>query len=100
MLFIKGPGGLIKYWVIHLVTNSWCFIARCEYEIVYGQNPFEVFELIFVPRIESLSIQATDMANYLHDIHKQVKQTINGNNVMYKALTDTHYKRVVFEVGD
>jgi hypothetical protein len=40
------------------------------------------------------------MANYLHDIHKQVKQTINGNNVMYKALTDTHYKRVVFEVGD
>jgi hypothetical protein len=40
------------------------------------------------------------MADYLHGIHKQVKQTISDNNAMYKALADTHRKRVVFEVGD
>jgi len=45
-------------------------MARCEHEIVYGQNPFEVLKLILVPRIEILSIQATDMANYLHAIYK------------------------------
>ena len=47
-----------------------------------------------------MSIQAIDMADYLHEIHEQVKQTINDNNINYKALTDTHHMRVVFEVGD
>jgi hypothetical protein len=40
------------------------------------------------------------MADYLHEIHEQVKQTINDNNIKYKVLTDTHHMRVVFEVGD
>jgi hypothetical protein len=40
------------------------------------------------------------MVDYLHDIHKQVKQTIDNNNVTYKAMADTHRKRVVYEVGN
>ena len=40
------------------------------------------------------------LADYLHGIHEQVKQTISDNNDMYKTLVDTHHKRVLFEVGD
>lgn len=40
------------------------------------------------------------MVDYLHDIHKQVKQTIDNNNATYKAMADTHRKRVVYEVGN
>jgi hypothetical protein len=63
-------------------------------------NPSRVLELIVVPPIGRLSIQAIDMADYLHGIHEQVKQTINNKNIKYKALTDTHHMRVVFEVAD
>jgi hypothetical protein len=40
------------------------------------------------------------MEDYVHDIHDHAKQTINGNNVKYKFLVDTHRRRVVFEVDD
>jgi hypothetical protein len=40
------------------------------------------------------------MVDYLHDIHEQVKQIISDNKAKYKALVYTHYRRVVFEVGD
>jgi len=40
------------------------------------------------------------MAYYLYGVNKQVKKTTININAKYKALTDTHYRRVVFEVGD
>jgi hypothetical protein len=43
------------------------------FDIVYRENPSRVLELILVPCIERLSIQTTDMTDYLHGIHKQVK---------------------------
>lgn len=70
------------------------------FQIVYRQNPSGVLELIYIPGIRRLSIQAIDMVDYLHDIHEQVKQIISNNKAKYKALVYTHYRRVVFEVGD
>ena len=70
------------------------------FKIVYGQNPTRVLELIFIPRIGRLSIQTTGMIDYLHGICEQVKHIINDNNTKYKALIDTHHKRVMFEVDD
>jgi hypothetical protein len=40
------------------------------------------------------------MTYYLYGINKQVKKTVTNINAKYKALTDTHYRKVVFEVGD
>jgi len=82
-------------------NRSWNQTTQLNpFEVIYGQNPSRVLELIIVPPIGWVSIQAIDMEDYLHEIHEQVKQTINDNNINYKALTDTHHMRVVFEVGD
>jgi ABC-type dipeptide/oligopeptide/nickel transport system ATPase component len=40
------------------------------------------------------------MADYLYGIQEQVKKIITDINAKYKALTNTHNMRVVFEVSD
>ena len=48
-------------------------IQLSTFEIVYEQNPSRELELILVPHIGHLSVQGTNITNYLHGIHKQVK---------------------------
>jgi len=67
---------------------------------VYGQNPSEVLDLVPIPRIGRLSIKADEMANYLRGVHDQVKKVIEESNGTYKAPSDSHRRKVTFEVGD
>jgi len=71
-----------------------------SFEIVYGKNPSRVLKLMYVPYNEWLSIQANNMADYLYGNQEQVKKIITDINAKYKALTNTHNMRVVFEVSD
>ncbi|GLT54898.1 hypothetical protein SLA2020_280570 [Shorea laevis] len=70
------------------------------FEIVYGQNPSGVLDLTPIPRIGRLSIKADEMADYLRGVHDQVKKAIEDNNATYKAHSDSHRRKVTFEVGD
>jgi hypothetical protein len=40
------------------------------------------------------------MADYLRGVHDQVKKAIEDSNVKYKAQSDSHRRKVTFEVGD
>jgi hypothetical protein len=53
-----------------------------------------------VPRIRWLSVQVDNMTDYLHNIYEEDKKIITYSNSRFKALSDTHRKRVVFDVGD
>jgi hypothetical protein len=47
-----------------------------------------------------LSIQVDGMIDYLHGIYEPVNKTVNDSNTKYKVPTNTHHRRVVFEVVD
>lgn len=71
-----------------------------SFEIVYGKNPSRVLKLMHVPYIEWLSIKANNITDYLYGIQEQVKKIITDINAKYKAITNTHHMRVMFEVSD
>jgi hypothetical protein len=47
-----------------------------------------------------LSIKANEMTDYLWGVHDQVKKAIEDSNAMYKAHSNSHRRKVTFEVGD
>jgi hypothetical protein len=57
-------------------------------------------KLMHVPYIEWLSIQANNITDYFYGIQEQVKKIITDINAKYKAMTNTHHMRVMFEVSD
>lgn len=59
-----------------------------------------MLDLVPIPRIGRLSIKADEMANYLRGIHDQVKKVIEDSNGTYNAPSDSHRRKVTFEVGD
>ena len=73
---------------------------RSPFEIVYGQNPSGVLDLVPIPRVGRLHSKADDMADHLRDIHEQVKRSITESNAKYKDRVDRHRRRVTFNVGD
>ncbi|XP_059442079.1 probable leucine-rich repeat receptor-like serine/threonine-protein kinase At3g14840 [Corylus avellana] len=52
------------------------------FEIAYGQNPSAVLDLASISRIGRLSIKADEMADYLREVHDQVKKAIEDSNVI------------------
>ena len=70
------------------------------FEIVYGNNPSSVTDLVALPMPKRVHPKAKDMANVMHQVHQQVKIKLEVTNAKYKAVADLHRKHVVFEVGD
>jgi hypothetical protein len=67
---------------------------------VYGQNALGVLDLAPIPRIGRLSIKVDEMADYLRGVHDRVKKAIEDSNATCKAHSDSHRRKVTFEVGD
>ena len=70
------------------------------FEIVYGNNPSSVSDLVALPMPKRVHPKAEDMENVMQQVHQQVKIKLEATNAKYKAAADLHRKHVVFEVGD
>ena len=70
------------------------------FEIVYGNNPCSVIDLVASPMPKRIHPKVEDMANVMQQIHQQVKIKLEAINAKYKAVADLHRKHVVFKVGD
>lgn len=70
------------------------------FEIVYGNNPSSVSDLIALPMPKRVHPKVEDMANVMQQVHQQVKIKLEATNAKYKVAVDLHSKHVVFEVGD
>jgi hypothetical protein len=68
--------------------------------IIYGKNPFVILKLTLISCIKQLNIQAEGVVDYLWSIHEQVKKTITNNHANYKAIIDTHFRKVLFKISD
>ena len=70
------------------------------FEIVYGNNPSSVTDLVALPLPKRVHPKAKDMVDVLQQVHQQVKIKLEATNAKCKAATNLHWKHMVFEVGD
>jgi hypothetical protein len=67
---------------------------------VYRQNLFEVLDLAPISHIDRLSVKADEMTDYFRRAHGKVKKAIEDSNATYRAYSNSHRRKVTFEVGD
>lgn len=68
--------------------------------VVYGRNPFTPLDLAPSPATEYFSAEGADRAAQIKEIHKQVKEKITNNNIVYQRRANLKRKQVVFQEGD
>ena len=59
-----------------------------SFEIVYGNNPSSVTNLVALPMPKKVHPKAEDMADVMQQVHQQVKNKLEATNAKYKATTN------------
>nr|GEW16726.1 hypothetical protein [Tanacetum cinerariifolium] len=67
---------------------------------VYGRNPFIPLDLAPLAATEHFCAEGEERAEQIKSIHKQVRDQIVNNNIVYQRRANVHHKRVVFKEGD
>ena len=70
------------------------------FEIVYGNNPSSVTDLVALPMPKRVHRKVEDMADVMQQVYQQVKIKLEATNAKCKVAVDLHRKHVVFEVGN
>jgi hypothetical protein len=70
------------------------------FEIVNGQNPNSILNLIPLPLNDRVSCKAEEMVEHIKHIHETVRKRVEDNNQKYKELGDKGRRHVVFEASD
>jgi hypothetical protein len=68
--------------------------------VVYGRNPFTPLDLTPLPAAEHYSTEGADRSEQIKSLHKQVREKIENNNIVYQRRANLHRKKVVFQEGD
>ncbi|GKC03045.1 RNA-directed DNA polymerase [Tanacetum coccineum] len=68
--------------------------------IVYGRNPFTLFDLTPIPLIENDSIAGDDQSKQIKELHQKVRDQIIKHNEQYHNRINKHRKWVLFREGD
>ncbi|MFS7899882.1 putative nucleotidyltransferase, Ribonuclease H [Helianthus anomalus] len=68
--------------------------------VVYGRNPFTPLDLAPLPTTEHFSVEGEERSAQIKMIHKQVREQIENNNIVYQRRANVHRRRVVFNEGD
>ena len=63
-------------------------------------NPRGVHALRDLGTTEKRSEDGEEFANAIRELHEEVKQKLQGSNLMYKARADLRQREVNFEEGD
>lgn len=68
--------------------------------VVYGRNPFTPLDLTPLPITEHFSVEGEERSAQIKLIHKQVREQIENNNIVYQRRANAHRKQVIFNEGD
>ena len=74
--------------------------GKSPFEVVHGLKPKTPIDLIPTPTLHRVSESAESFAKRMHDLHHQISDQINSNNLKYKTLADKHKKFQEFNIGD
>ena len=74
-------------------------ICKSPFEIVYGMHPRGVHELRYLGKTEKRSASDEEFSNAIQELHEQVKQELQDNNLEYKAIADLKRREVNIEEG-
>ncbi|KAG2267137.1 hypothetical protein Bca52824_074216 [Brassica carinata] len=70
------------------------------FQVVYGLLPRGPLDLTTLPDHTRLHGVAADFVDNIHQVHVQVITNLQSSSSKYKAASDSHRRRVLFEVGD
>ncbi|KAL4388279.1 hypothetical protein GQ457_09G018050 [Hibiscus cannabinus] len=70
------------------------------FEVVYGFNPITPLDLLPLPREQVMNNDGQSKAEYVRQLHQQVKENLERRTQQYTKHADKGQKRVTFEVGD
>jgi translation initiation factor IF-1 len=79
---------------VHYTTNY------SPFEIVYGFNPLKPLDLIHLPVNARGSLDGTQKAQVVKDLHAKIRQQIEKQNEQYAHKANKGWKLVRFEPGD
>ncbi|XP_057826199.2 uncharacterized protein LOC131037953 [Cryptomeria japonica] len=74
-------------------------IGKSPFEVVYEVHPRGIYELRDLSGMDR-NAQGEDFVAAMHDIHKQVEETLEKNVDKYKRKADLKKRDVQFKVGD
>lgn len=74
--------------------------GKSPFQIVYGQNPKGVLDLVELPITETISDNAEAFAEHIHQLQEEVRAQLQENNSKYKAAADAHRREKIFQEGD
>ncbi|KAF2287479.1 hypothetical protein GH714_000848 [Hevea brasiliensis] len=73
---------------------------KSSFKIVHGYSPHILVDLVsFLPHIH-ISQLAEFFAQYIHDLHVEIRRNIALSNENYKLITDVHRRNKEFNIGD
>ena len=70
------------------------------FEIVHGYKPRAPVDLIPMSPTQRVSESAESFALRMHELHKQISEKMQANNLKYKNFADSHKRFKEFKVGD
>ena len=69
-------------------------MGKGPFQIVYGMHPRGVHELRDLGIVEKRSADGEEFANAIQELHEEVKQKLQGNNLKYKSREDSKQREV------
>lgn len=74
--------------------------GKIPFQVVYGYNPRGVDELGDTVDLNRKSVVAEDCAEYIHELHKEMKNTLEKSTIKYKEHVDVHRRVQEFYIGE
>ena len=70
------------------------------FEIVCGMQPTSVLDLPSLPLPKKEHLKAIELADFIQQLHANIKKKIETSNAKYKAQADKKKRQVIFKEGD
>ena len=72
--------------------------SKSSFQVVYGNNPKNAFELRQLDKGEISSVKAKVFSEHLKNIHEEVRKHIIKMNAQYKAKADVKMRYEEFQI--
>jgi hypothetical protein len=79
---------------VHSTTNS------CPFEIVYGFKPHTPMDLLPLPLLEQVNLDATKRSDLIKRLHAETRKNIEKKSTQYAKHANKGKKKVTFQPGD
>ncbi|GKE16042.1 RNA-directed DNA polymerase, partial [Tanacetum coccineum] len=74
--------------------------SKSPFEVVYGQNPITLLDLVPDPEVRQFSEEGDDQSEQIKELHRSVREHIIQHNEQYKGHADKLCKQGFYQEGD